>query len=100
MYKDIISYELSENTTKTRLLEVASHVYNDWMKLQDGFIKWEIHENKQGGFTDLVYWATEAAAKEAEKSMMTMPHAMDWIGCYKEGSISSINVHNIASFGE
>jgi len=98
MYKDIITYELAENTSKERLLEIAKQIVNDWMKNQVGFIKWEIHTNNDGTYTDIVYWKTEKDAKKATKEMVNIPNASDWYGCYKEGTISSKNLIAIAEF--
>lgn len=96
MYKDIISYELAENISKERLLEIAQKVATDWMRNQPGFVKWEIHTNNDGSFTDIVYWKTAEDAKSAEKQMGNIPNASDWYGCYKEGTISSKNLTCIA----
>ncbi len=98
MYKDIIHYELAENISQEHLLQVAKQVCNSWMKNQPGFIQWEIHSNKKGTFTDIVYWQNEQDAKNAEKDMANIPNANDWYGCYKEGSISSCNLKQIAEF--
>lgn len=96
MYKDIIDYELAEGITKDHLLGVAKQVVTDWMKNQPGFIKWEIHSNNSGTFTDIVYWNSEEDAKKAEKEMVNIPNAMEWFRCYKEGCISSKNLTTIA----
>lgn len=53
MYKDIITYELAENATKEQLIKIAKQIVNDWMKNQVGFIKWEIHTNSNGTYTDI-----------------------------------------------
>lgn len=98
MYKDIISYELAENTTKEQLLKIAKQIVTDWMKNQPGFIKWEIHTNSDGSFTDIVYWKSKEDAKSAEKEMVNIPNAADWYACYKEGTISSRNLTTIAEF--
>jgi hypothetical protein len=98
MYKDIISYELSENTSKEQLIEVAKQIVNGWMKNQAGFIKWEIHTNNDGSYTDIVYWKSKQDAKLAEKEMVNIPNVTDWYGCYKEGTISSKNLTTIAEF--
>jgi hypothetical protein len=98
MYKDLISYELAENKTAEELIKIAQQIVNDWMKKQLGFIKWEIHSNSDGSFTDIVYWTSKEAAKLAEKEMVNIPNAADWYGCYKEGSISSKNLISIAEF--
>lgn len=100
MYKDIITYELAENVTTEHLMDVAKKIVTDWMAHQEGFVKWEIHTNKNGSYTDIVYWQSEENAKLAEKSMATMPHAGDWFACYKEGSITSQNISKLASFPE
>lgn len=99
MYKDIISYELAEGVTKDHLLKVAKEVYEGWMKNQAGFIKWEIHTNKDGNYTDIVFWESAEAAKNSEKDMANLPNAADWFGCYKEGSISSKNLTTVGVFG-
>ena len=98
MYKDIITYQLAENTSKAELLQVAKQIATDWMKKQSGFIKWEIHINSDGSFTDIVYWASMADAKNAEKEMINIPNASAWYECYKEGTISSKNMTIIADF--
>lgn len=98
MYKDVITYELAENTTEEKLFKIANQIVNDWMKNQSGFIKWEIHSNSKGGFTDIVYWKTKEDAKKAEKEMVNIPNAGEWYGCYKDGSISSENLTTIAEF--
>lgn len=98
MYKDIITYELAENTTKEQLIEIAKQIVNDWMKNLDGFVKWEIHSNNDGRFTDIVSWKSKEDAKNAEKEMVNIPNATDWYACYKEGSITSKNLTTIAEF--
>jgi len=98
MYKDIISYELADNTSRERLLEIAGQVVRDWMKLQSGFVRWEIHTNRDGSYTDIVYWASEADAKKAEQEMANIPNAGAWYGCYKEGTITSKNLVQVAQF--
>lgn len=98
MYKDIISYELAENTSPEQLIKVARQVVNDWMKHQAGFIRWEIHSNSDGSYTDIVYWKSKEAAKESEKTMGDISNAAEWFGCYKEGTITSKNLSTIASF--
>jgi len=98
MYKDVIHYELAENITQEHLLKVAKQVVTSWMNKQPGFIKWEIHNNNKGAFTDVVYWQSEKDAKKAEKEMANIPNANDWYSCYKEGSITSHNLKQIAQF--
>lgn len=98
MYKDIISYELAESISQEQLIEIAKLVVDDWMKNQAGFIKWEIHTNADGSYTDIVCWKSEEDAKNAEKGMGNIPNAADWFACYKEGTISSKNLTTIAEF--
>lgn len=92
IYKDIISYELAESVQEEDLLSIAKEIVNNWMKLQSGFIKWEIHKNNDGSYADIVYWASKEAAKNAEKEMGNIPNAAEWYACYKEGTISSKNL--------
>ncbi|MCE2504310.1 MAG: hypothetical protein J4G05_09685 [Chlorobi bacterium] len=98
MYKDIISYKLAENISEEHLLNVASDVLKYWMSTQSGFIKWEIHKNNDGGYTDIVYWESKDDAKKAEADMVNIPNANDWYSCYEKGSISSINLNQVATF--
>ena len=98
MYKDIINYELAENVSQEHLLNIAKQIVNNWMKKQAGFIKWEIHTNKDESYTDIVYWNSKEDAKAAEKQMVNIPTAGDWFACYKEGSISSKNLTLLAEF--
>lgn len=99
-YKDIISYELADGITEDKLLEVAKLIFDEWMTHQPGFIGWEIHSNTSGGYTDIVYWRTKEAAKQAEQNMGAIPHAAEWFACYKEGSINSQNLTMIGGFGD
>lgn len=98
MYKDIISYELAEDVSIEHLIAVAKKVVEAWMKDQNGFIKWEIHNDKNGNYTDIVYWESEQDAKNAEKEMANIPNAADWYRCYKKGTIASKNLTTIAEF--
>ncbi len=98
MYKDIISYELAENVSQEHLVKVGQQIVNDWMKKLPGFIKWEIHSNSDGSFTDIVSWASKKDAEHATKEMANIPNAGDWYACYKEGSISSKNLNVLAEF--
>ncbi len=98
MYKDIITYELAKNVSKEHLIKIAKQIVNDWMKNQIGFVKWEIHSNNEGSYTDIVYWKSKEDAKTAEKEMANIPNASEWYGCYKEGTISSKNLTKIAEF--
>ena len=98
MYKDIINYELAENISEEHLFNVAKQIVAEWMKLQEGFINWEIHSNNDGSYTDIVYWETEKNAKIAEKQMGNIPNASNWFACYKEGTMSSKNLTLLAKF--
>ena len=98
MYKDIISYELADGITEAHLLKVAQEIIESWMSKLPGFIKWEINQEKSGGYTDIVYWENEAAAKHAEKEMGNIPNAGAWFACYKPGSISSKNITLLGAF--
>ena len=77
MYKDIISYEIAENTSEQHLLTIAKQIVETWMEKQAGFVKWEINYNKNGGYTDIVYWESENHAKNAEKEMVNIPNAQE-----------------------
>jgi len=98
MYKDIISYKLSGNTTENQLLATSKKVVESWISKQKGFVKWEIHRTKKDDYIDIVYWESEKDAKNAEKEMTNIPNASEWFSCYKEGSISSENITKIGSF--
>ncbi|MGB1248089.1 MAG: hypothetical protein ACPG4Z_04330 [Chitinophagales bacterium] len=98
MYKDIISYKLAEGISQDDLIRIAQRVFNEWMKKQTGFIDWEITVDTNGNYTDIVSWQSKKAAKQAEKEMMNIPNGGEWFACYKEGSISSKNISQIAKF--
>ena len=98
MYKDIINYKLAEGFTEKHLLKIAGEIIESWMRNQKGFIKWEIHKNKEENYTDIVYWESEADAKQSEKGMMNIPNAGEWFACYEPGSINSININKIGEF--
>lgn len=98
MYKDIISYKLADGVSEEHLLKIAGQIVNDWMKKLPGFVKWEIHKNQDMSFVDIVYWNSTEDAKNAEKEMANIPNAGEWYACYKEGSIRSQNLNQIAQF--
>lgn len=98
MYKDIINYQLADDTTEEHLIRVAQRIFDSWMSKQPGFIKWEIHLNEAGGYTDIVYWESKDAAKKAEAAMKDIPNAGEWYQCYQEGSIKSEHLQEVANF--
>ena len=98
MYKDIINYQLAEHISEAQLTKIAGQIVHDWMKKQPGFIKWEIHSKEDGSYADIVHWASEEDAKNAEKEMVNIPNAAEWYGCYKEGSIKSQKLWIRAAF--
>ena len=98
MYKDIISYHLAENISEEHLLHVAQEIVETWMKQLPGFINWEINRNRDGSYSDIVYWESEDDAKNAEKEMANIPNAQAWYACYQPGSISSQGLSLLARF--
>lgn len=98
MYKDIINYKLEEGISEEHLLKVSKKVVEEWMTNQEGFIKWEIHQNNNGDYTDIVYWNSKADAKKAEKEMMNIPNANEWFSCFEKGSINSQNLSKVGEF--
>ena len=98
MYKDIINYELAEGVTEECLLKVAGQILSTWMKDLDGFLGWEIHKNKDSGYTDIVSWTSKEAALVANEEMKNIPNTMDWYACYKMETIKSQNVTLIGKF--
>jgi len=98
MYKDLISYQLAENTSLEDLKKVAQQVVDSWMKKQPGFQKWEINSNSDGSYTDIVTWDSKEDADKATAAMANIPNAGAWYACYKEGSISSIKLTSLAKF--
>jgi hypothetical protein len=95
MYKDIISYELAEGISESDLINSAKEVVANWMSKQKGFINWEINKGKEGNYKDIVHWESREDAVNAEKEMVNIPNAGAWFACYKEGSISSVNLTKI-----
>ncbi|MCA9388866.1 hypothetical protein KC644_03860 [Candidatus Berkelbacteria bacterium] len=100
MYKDIITYSLAEGVSEEQLLKVAGRIVKDWMSQQPGFIKWVINKNSDQGYTDIVYWDSKEAAQKAEQEMVNIPDADEWRACYKEGTIESKSLNEVASFGK
>lgn len=98
MYKDIINYELAENFSQERLLNVAKDIIDNWMKNLPGFIKWEICQNQDGSYTDIVHWESKESAKNAENEMRNIPNAGEWMSCYKPGSINSKSLNVLQEF--
>ncbi len=98
MYKDVVSYKLAENVTEERLLEVATNLLANWMSKQPGFVKWEIHREDNGDYTDIVYWESKDAAKKAEEDMRNIPNSGDWFSCYELSSIATKHLHHLATF--
>ncbi len=100
MYKDIINYKLADNISEEHLQKTAKYIFDIWMKHQPGFVGWEIHQNKDGDYTDIVYWKSQEDAKKAEKEMSKIPNVSDWFDCYEEGSITYQNLTMITRFKE
>ena len=98
MYKDVISYKLAESVSEDHLLRIAGDVLENWMSKQSGFVKWEIHRDSDGDYTDIVYWDSKDDAEKAQADMVNIPNAGDWFSCYEEGSISSKNLYQVATF--
>jgi len=98
MYKDIINYKLAEGITEEHLLKVAGQIIESWMRNQKGFVKWEIHKNKDGNFTDIVCWESKEDAKNSEKGMVNIPNAAEWYSCYEQGSQICDNLERIGEF--
>lgn len=98
MYKDLISYELADGVSEEHLLNIAQNIIESWMKKLAGFIKWEICQNKDGSYTDIVHWESIEAAKKAELEMANIPNAGEWMACYKPGSIKSKSINVLQSF--
>jgi len=92
MYKDIISYQLADGITEQHLFKVASKIIDSWMQAQPGFVKWEIHSNAEGSYTDIVYWESKAAAQKAELAMANMTEANEWYACYKTETIKTLKL--------
>ena len=89
MYKDVINYQLADGVDEAQLIDVAEKIVHDWMKKQKGFLGWEINQNEDGSYTDIVSWESADAAKKAELAMVNIPNAGDWYACYNVESISS-----------
>ncbi len=100
MYQDFISYQLAEGIDQKHLLSVAEQVFDQWMKHQEGFIRWEINQNEDGSYTDVVSWSSKEAAKQAEENMENIPNGGQWFACYKEGSISSKHLTVLQRFSK
>ena len=98
MYKDVMSYKLAENVSEDRLLQVAVDLLSKWMIKQPGFVKWEIHREDNGNYTDIVYWDSKDAAKKAEEDMRNIPNSSDWFSCYDLASISTKHLYHVATF--
>ncbi len=98
MYKDIISYQLAEDVSEEQLLDIARSIIEKWMKNQPGFIKWEIHTDQKGNYTDIVYWQSREDAEKAEADMGNIENAQEWQACYKSGSIESKQLFQVSAF--
>jgi hypothetical protein len=98
MYKDIISYKLANGISKEHLISTSKQVHKEWMSKQPGFIKWEITNDKEGNFIDIVYWKSKEAAQQAEKDMINIPNGNEWFACFETDSISSKNLTTLAEF--
>lgn len=100
MYKDLISYQLAQNISKEELLTIAKKVFDEWMVFQEGFIKWEINENSQGSFTDIVIWENKESCNKAHQNMSNCKHLNEWIKCYNPSTISNSPLEGISSFSK
>ena len=98
MFKDVIRYELAEGISEQHLLRVAQEVFDSWMSKQAGFQAWEISKDQNGEYADLVYWDSEADAKNAQKEMANIPNAAAWFGCYKPDTIKGQRLNLLKRF--
>ena len=99
MFKEIVKYELNENIDEEHLLKISAKVIELWLSKQEGFVRWDIHKNTDGpGYTDTLYWNTKADAKAAEESMPTIPNAVEWFFCFKDGSMQVEGLELLGSF--
>lgn len=98
MYKGIITYKLAKGISQRKLLAVAKRVADQWMKKQKGFVKWEIHTQSDGSYTDIVYWKSEKDAKASFETMKDIPNAAEWYACYKDKSIVSKGIAKVAGY--
>lgn len=94
-YKDVITYELSPQTSEEKMLKIAKQIVENWMKHQYGFIKWEIHSNNDGTYTDVVYWKSKEDAKAAQYKMSNIPDGAKWYACYNHNTITCKNLNLI-----
>ena len=83
MYTDIIHYELPATLDQKEFLALTEKVRTDWMQPLHGFVSWTQHRNLKGGYTDIVVWQSQAAAKKAEAEMAHNPHQEAWVACYQ-----------------
>jgi len=99
MFKEIVKYKLNENIDEQHLLKVSTRILEEWMSQQTGFIRWDIHKNADGsGYTDTLYWKSQEAAKAAEEKMPTIPNAVEWFFCFKDGSMTVDGIELIGSY--
>lgn len=87
MYIDILHYQIVAGLEQQDFLAITQQVHQQWMRHLDGFVRWDIHANSEGHYTDIVVWENEAAAKNAEKQMNSMPLLQKWEQCYDQESI-------------
>jgi hypothetical protein len=99
MYRDLIRYELADGITVDHLTSVATDIISSWMGNLEGFLGWDIHDNGDGQFTDIVYWTTKRAAEDAEQAMQSIPNAADWYKCYKAGTIKAEKLECVLALG-
>jgi len=99
MFKEIVKYELNENIDEQHLLKISAKIIDVWMSKQPGFIRWDIHKDTDGiGYTDILYWKSQEEAKAAEENMPSIPNAVEWFFCFKDGSIRVEGLELIGSF--
>lgn len=97
MFVDIISYRLALGTSREDMLHAAGSILETWMKKQEGFLRWDIGEAKNGEYIDLVFWKDESSAQKAEQNMKEIPGDHPWLHCYEMSSIQSQKIKQITS---
>ncbi len=65
-----------KDVTQKHLIKVAKQLVNDWIKKLPEFVKWKIHFNENGAFTDLSYWLLETSDQNIEKEISHIPNAV------------------------
>lgn len=84
-------FKLSPGVTDAQVLEASDAVQREFLSTQKGFIRRELLNGKDGQWSDLIYWESQAAADLAAKNVEKSGACNAYFQCMTEVSHGAVN---------